>query len=357
MQGRVLEETGIPRKAIMITSSHTHSGPVIRKNLETMYELDDEMWAKITQYTIDLEDKIVGVILEAIEKLEPATLKRGNGHTTFGANRRIYTKDGMSFGVNPIGPVDHDVPFLQINNHEGIQKGLLFGYACHNTTLSGYEYCGDYAGFAQAFLDQAFPDGIHLFFSGCGADINPNPRREVSYAKQHGDELGASVKKSLQDSLVLIEGRIQMEYSELQVPLMQPPNKDQLKQQLDNSNKYVKLLAQSLIKRLENGNDLPNAYPVPIQVWSIGDWKVIALGGEVVVDYALLFKHEYGNDNTWVISYANDVMCYIPSLRVLQEGGYEAVDSMIYYGFHGPWQPQIQDLIVHEVDRLVKLVK
>lgn len=351
---RIHDEIGIPRQAIMITSSHTHSGPVIRKNLETMYELDDEMWAKITQYTKDLEDKVVGIIVDAVNNLEPAQINRGNGHATFGANRRIYTENGMAFGVNPIGPVDHDVPFLQINDSDGKQKGLLFGYACHNTTLSGYDYCGDYAGFAQEYLDQVFPGGVNMFFTGCGADINPHPRREVEYAKKHGDELGGAVQNALHDTLKAVDGTIQLAYSDLMVPLTQAPNQDQLKQQLEHSNKYVKLLAQSLIKKLDEGSNLPESYPVPIQVWSIGDWKVIALGGEVVVDYALLFKHLYGEENTWVISYANDVMCYIPSLRVLQEGGYEADDSMIYYGFHGPWQPKIQNLIVNEVDRLIQ---
>lgn len=351
---RVTEKTGIPRVAIMMTSSHTHSGPVIRKSLETMYELDEGMWKKITDYTQELEDKIVGIILQAVENLEPAELKRGNGHASFGANRRVYAIDGMTFGVNPIGPVDHDVPFLQINDLSGKQKGLLFGYACHNTTLDGYEYNGDYAGFTQAFLDQAFPGGVHLFFIGCGADINPHPRREVALAKQHGEELGTAVQKALHDSMQLVDDTIKLSYSEIDLPLSDPPDRAELQNQLENGTRYIKLRARMLINQLDQTGNLPASYPYPVQVWSIGDWLIIALGGEVVVDYSLLFKHLYGKDNTWAIGYSNDVMSYIPSLRVLKEGGYEAFDSMIYYGFHGPWKPQIQDLIVNEVDRLVK---
>ena len=54
-----------------------------------------------------------------------------------------------------------------------------------------------------------------------------------------------------------------------------------------------------------------------------------------------------------MIAYANDVMAYIPSLRVLREGGYEGNDSMIYYGLHGPWQPTVESLIIEEVHKLV----
>ncbi len=353
---RVQDKTGIPRKAIMLTSSHTHSGPVIRTNLKTMYELEPVMWNKISEYTKNLEDKLVQVILQAVENIQPAELSRGTGRADFAANRRVYTYDGMTFGVNPIGPVDYDVPFLQVKNTQHEQLGLLFGYACHNTTLDGYQYNGDYAGFAQAFLDRVFPGDVHLFFAGCGGDINPNPRREIALAKQHGEELGQAVVAALAHDMQNVDGTIKLAYSELQVPLSTPPDKEQLKQQLEDSNKYVRLLSQSLSKQIEQEGSLPDSYPVPIQVWSINDWLIIALGGEAVVDYALLFKDKYGAENTWVIAYANDVMCYIPSLRVLQEGGYEAETSMIYYGFHGPWQPQIQELIIEEVDRLVNML-
>jgi hypothetical protein len=79
---------------------------------------------------------------------------------------------------------------------------------------------------------------------------------------------------------------------------------------------------------------------------------VTALGGEVTVDYSLLIKYELGCDKQFVIGYANDVCAYIPSLRVLKEGGYEGAESMVYYGFYGPWAPQVQEDIMKTVHEL-----
>jgi len=352
---RVKEKTSLPREAIMLTSSHTHSGPVLRQNLETMYELDQEMWKKITDYTNQLEDKLVNVILAALEDIEPVFLYRGNGTASFGKNRRIYTENGMSFGINPIGPVDHDVPTMRVVTNKGKQKALLFGYACHNTTLDGLQYCGDYAGFTQAYLDQAYPGSVNMFFSGCGGDINPQPRREIALAKQHGKKLSVSVQKVVEGVMIPVDGNIKTAFSILDVPLTKAPTREEVNQRLKHENKYERLLAQDLLERLDNGG-IKESYPYPVQVWKIADLLMISLGGEVVVDYALLMKHLYGRD-TWVIAYSNDVMAYIPSLRVLQEGGYEGGESMKYYGIHGPWKPQIQELIVSEIKKLVNAVQ
>ncbi len=87
------------------------------------------------------------------------------------------------------------------------------------------------------------------------------------------------------------------------------------------------------------------------------DLTLVALGGEVLVDYALRLKRELGADKLWVVAYANDVFAYIASRRVLGEGGYEAETSMIYYGQPGPWAPAVEDTLVTKVHQLVKKVR
>ncbi|MBI1916721.1 MAG: hypothetical protein HYS12_18605 [Planctomycetes bacterium] len=84
-----------------------------------------------------------------------------------------------------------------------------------------------------------------------------------------------------------------------------------------------------------------------MQAWQLGDGPtLLALGGEVVVDYALRLKKELGEDRTWVAGYSNDVMAYIPSLRVLMEGGYEGGGAMVYYGLPTVWSPRVEERIV-----------
>ena len=64
---------------------------------------------------------------------------------------------------------------------------------------------------------------------------------------------------------------------------------------------------------------------------------LVALGGEVVVDYALRLARDYPGERLWAAGYSNDVFGYVPSLRVLEEGGYEGGGAMIYYGRPGPF--------------------
>lgn len=372
---QVREKTGLERSSLLFSASHTHSAPIIRSNLETMYDLSKEQWDRVAQFNRDLEDQLVRIICDAVANLKPANVYRGCGSAEFAANRREYTLTGVTIGVNPIGPVDHDVPVMKVEDETGNLLAIVFGYACHNTTLSGYEINGDYAGFAETNLEEEYPNATALFFNGCGADSNPNPRRSIELCKAHGRELSVAVEKVLTSPMKRVKGDIQASFKTVDLPLTAAPTKEQLETQVkelqeaqdkeqqaaQEKDKVVKghtfyLLqrAKGLLARAEKEGKISDTYPYPVQAWMIGDdFLWLALGGEIVVDYSLLFKHMYGRENTWVTGYANDVFAYIPSLRVLREGGYEADDSMIYYGIHGPWKPEIEKIIVETVKGMV----
>ncbi len=106
-----------------------------------------------------------------------------------------------------------------------------------------------------------------------------------------------------------------------------------------------------MLQKLDSAEGkIPETYPYPVEVWRLGDGPTwIFLGGEVVVDYALRLKRNLGGSRTWVSGYCNDVMAYIPSRRVLEEGGYEGGGAMVYYGQPAPWSEQVEEEIVAAV--------
>jgi neutral ceramidase len=113
--------------------------------------------------------------------------------------------------------------------------------------------------------------------------------------------------------------------------------------------------AKLLLATIDRDGKLPDQYPYPLQVWRFGkDLTLIVMGGEVVVDYALRFKARYGWETTWVAGYSNDVFAYIPSLRILNEGGYEGADAMIPYGQPGPFRPTVEEIVAEKVDDLMR---
>jgi hypothetical protein len=299
---------------------------------------------------------MVDVIVAALKDLQAARLSHGKGTARFAMNRREPTPKGLINGRNPGGPVDHDVPVLKVETPDGKLRAVVFGYACHNTTLSFYNWCGDYAGFAQAYLEEKHPGATALFWIGCGGDANPLPRGTVEHAQKYGRELTEAVEGVLADKNVKpVTGTWAVRYAEIPLPLGELPSKDQLAADLLSKNLALKNRAARLLKSLENGGKLADHYPhYPVQVWRLGDILWIALGGEVVIDYNLRLKKEVGAGTVWIAGYSNDVMAYIPSARVLKEGGYEADSSMIYYGFPTKWAPALEDKIVAKVLELVK---
>ena len=343
---------GIKRDELMLTASHTHCGPVIRDNLADMYPLSAEEADKVAAYTKKLKGDLVEVIGAAVKALEPTNLKFAHGKASFAMNRREPTEKGIINGKHPTGPVDHTVPVLIVEGKDGKVRAVVFGYACHNTTLSFYDWCGDYAGFAQLGIEAAFPGATAMFWTGCGADANPQPRGKLELCEQHGKELADAVIATVKGETKPITGKFTAKYETVALKLDPMLTKAQLTADALSKTYAVQKRAERLLKELDANGKLADTYPhYPVQTWTLGEqihW--VSLGGEVVIDYAVRLKKELPATRTlWVTGYANDVMAYIPSARVLKEGGYEAHSSQIYYGMPGLWSPAIEEVIITKV--------
>lgn len=354
---RIIKAHGLDRSAIAISVSHTHSGPVVGSNLRVMYGLDEKQGRLVDDYSRWLEDRVVAVAAEALTSTKPSTLQWTTGRATFAVNRRANNEGDITRlreGGLLKGPVDHDLPVLAVRPVAGgAPTALVFGYACHATTLSFYQWSGDWPGFAQIELEKMHPGATALFIAGCGADQNPMPRRTVQHAQDHGREAAVEVGAALKGVLRPVEGKLHTAYSEIDLPFAAVPTSEQLKADAESKDRYVARRARHLLERLAREGEIPEKYPYPIQVWRLGDGpRLVLLGGEVVVDYSLRLKRELG-EKTWILGYSNDVMAYIPSERVLAEGGYEGGGAMVYYGLPSPWAPGVEARIVRRIHQLV----
>ena len=353
----VMKETGLKRGQLMLTCSHTHCGPVVKENLIDMYPLNKEQMERVIAYTQKLRLAMVEVMLKAWKERKPATLSHSKGIARFAVNRREVTKNGVINGRNPEGPVDHDVPVLRVADEKGKTIAVVFGYACHNTTMQFYEWCGDYAGFAQIEVEKKHPGALAMFWIGCGADANPLPRSKIELCEKYGKELAAAVNDVLKEEMKPLSAKLTTKYKEIKIDFDAIPAKDKWDLDAGSKNIAVANRAKRMLKHLENGGKIPDHYPhYPVQVWRFGDeltW--VSLGGEVVIDYNTRLKKELGKGRPlWITGYANDVVAYIPSERVLTEGGYEADSSQVYYGHPTKWAPSIEERIMKTVLELAK---
>jgi hypothetical protein len=357
----VEKRTKLPPARLRITASHTHCGPVLSDNLTDMYDLPPDMPAKIKAYTETLTKQMIEVVVRAIDDLKPARLTAGQGTARFAMNRCKPTDKGFINDANPDGPVDHDVPVLRIEGPDGRLRAAVMGYACHNTTMQFFQWCGDYAGFAQLELEKKHPGAIALFWAGCGGDQNPLPRSKIELCEKYGKQLAEAVNDVLKEKMTPITGTLDACYDEITLNLDTIPDKERFTADLLSKTFAVRKRAERMLKTLADSKKIDDSYShYPVQTWRLGEQVLwTALGGEVVVDYSLRLKKELRDlPALWVTAYANDVMAYIPSERVLKEGGYEGDSSMIYYGFPTKWAPGLEDRIVGKVrDQVRSLLK
>jgi len=324
---RAEKEFNLPQANLVMNASHTHSGPSLRTTPLTEKDKDNPKAKDSWEYTQKLQDDIVRTIGKALAEVQPARLTWNKARCGFAMNRRRdYTlppdHPNANKAPNPNGPVDHEVPALRVEASDGILRATLFGYACHNTSLGFYNYCGDYAGFAQEYLQEHRSNFTALFLMGCGGDQNPYPRRsdvvpgvtDLELSMQHGRSLANAVEMALTVNPRPVSGPIRAAYEEIKLSYAKPGRED---------------------------------HDYPVQVIKLGnDLTFITLGSEVVVDYSLRFKREFAGDaGVWVAGYSNDYTGYMPSLRVLKEGGYEAAAG---------WAEDVEDRIANKVHELHK---
>jgi hypothetical protein len=353
---RIAEKTGIPATSIILNSSHTHTGPTVTLDpapAENRSASDSE---RTVAYTKQLQDWVVQAVVEAAGKMQPAKLSWGMGVVHFVMNRREFTVErGVILGVNPRGLADRSVPVLRIDDGAGKLRAVVYGAACHNTTLGGdiYEISGDYAGLSQRLIEEQHPGAEALFVLGCAGDANPYPRSKFEFVQQHGEELAKEVKRVLTVRLTPVRGPLKTAFGEVALPLAPPPSREELEKRATTKSGALTWVAQQMLDRMKRGEKLPAEYSAQQAVWQFGgDLTLVALSGEVVVDYVKALEDALGPNRLWVAAYSHDVYGYLPSPRTLREGGYET--RGLYHGGIGLFAPEAQEVLVAKIKELAE---
>ena len=350
----ISKKTALKREQILLNSAHTHTGPMLSLKPGPRGAMTAADADRTVEYTRDLQAKVVQVVVQALSRMEPARLSSGSGVVHFVMNRRQFIPGEVILGANPRGLADRTVPVLRIDSPQGKLRGVLFGAAVHNTTLipSNYELCGDYAGFAQEYIRQQNPDAQAMFILGCAGDADPYPRGSMKLAREHGLTLGKEVCRVLATKLRPVRGPLTVALEKTDLPL-QKLSAAELKEMAGRKRGIQPGIARQMLAMLERGEKLPESYRCPFAVWQFGkDLTLVGLSGEVVVDYVPLLEKALGPTNLWLAAYCNDVYGYLPSARVIAEGGYET--RGVYAGGVGFFDSSAQDVVVRTIQAMAK---
>ncbi len=343
---RRLKDTHLSHDRLAICSSHTHSAPMISGVAPNIFmaDLPPDQQARVERYTRELTLKLEQVIRAALADRRPSRLEWTQGKTGFAMNRRN----------KPVAPVDHDLPVLRIVSPQGFVRAVFVSYACHCVTLGLNTVHGDWAGSAQLAIEADHPGAIGMVAIGCGADQNPNKRGTPDLADAHGRQIADEVKRlfagpwrELSTPMIARTKRIELDYDKL-------PTHAEWTALTTNKAQQISYHAKKNLARLDRGEALPTKLPYLIQTWHFGtNLALVFLPGEVVVDYGLRLKREFDGTRLWVHGYANDDPCYIPSERILQEGGYEGGGAMVYYDRPTKFAPGLEHKIISTVHELL----
>ena len=319
------QQLGVARERINITSTHTHNGPCIDGYIENLFgaPLPANQLQRVVEYTELVTERLEAVALDAISNSSPGhTITWGLGSVGFGANRR------------GAGIVDHDLPVLRVADSLGNTRAIITSYAAHAVTLNNNSVSGDWPGYAREAIEALYPGATALVMIGAAADINPSPLGSTTAAQNHGQSVADEVARLVSNNLLTPVGEIiGATHREIAIP-------------------YASALepGDPGSARLAPAGTPDHQYG--ISTWTFGDEiAMVFLEGEVVVDYSLRLKSEQDDGRMWVNAYSNDVQGYIPSERILYEGGYEADSSGFYYALPGRFAHGLEDQIIDEVMR------
>ncbi len=361
--GRIAERTGLPRERLIFNASHTHTGPVVSLNPNRTLNvahpsMTPEQAEATVAYTRRLQDDLVDLVERALADLRPARLSWGTGRTDVPTSRRLPKPEGVVMAPNPAALVDDVVPVLRVDSPDGSPRVVVFGGSCH-AVAAGLQNAvsADYPGYARALIESRHPGATALFLAGCGGDANPAPRGTIEQARTHGESLGREVCRILDGPLTAVDGPLGVAYARVDLPLKEL-TRDQIEAYKSRPS-FEAWQARHMLEVLDAGGRLPSRYTVPVSVWRLGaGLPLAALPGEPVAEYAKLVREALGPDGLWIAGYNNDCFGYLPTAKVVEEGGHEAIGVTLWAWSRdlapmvGFFAPRVQDVVIDAVRRL-----
>ncbi len=360
---RIAERTGLGRERLIFNASHTHTGPVVSldPNLKLNVahpDMTPEQAEATIAYTRRLQDQLVDLVERALASLRPAKLSWAAGRTKVPTSRRLPKSGGVVMVPNPAASVDDAVPVLRVDSPEGKPLAVAFGCSCHAVAAGTRNVISaDYPGYARRVVEERHPGATALFLAGCGGDANPEPRGTIEAARSHGEALGGEVCRVLDGPLAPVVGPLQVAYAQIDLPL-QHLSREQIEGYRDRPN-FQAWQARHMLAVLDAGERLPTRYTAPVAVWRLGESLTLAaLPGEPVAEYATLLRQALGPDGLWISGYNNDCFGYLPTAKVVAEGGHEAIGVTLWAwsrnlgAMVGFFEPRVQDVVVEAVRRL-----
>jgi len=372
---------GLKPEQILINCSHTHAGPVTDVSEFDMSMNDRCPYQGDPQYLRELRDGVFQAVDGALENMERAEAYFGLGETHIGISRRAPNKAlyrgaaSGDFGIyanypNPGMEIDRTCPVLLLNNEKGTPLALLFGAPCHPTTMTydNYWVSAEYPGKARRELENRIGGAPALFLQGIGGDVKP--RRIALETKFRsgtfedvaavGNELAEDVQRIIDKGLEPLEVTLRHSLGVFPAPLETGWDEQRYNSLTEAGEpEYRRNWARWWLGKIGRGERIPTAVDLTLALMELSPgFRLAGVSGELLTEMGLKIKRHFTKGVTLPLGYTNGVVAYIPDSGVLEEGGYEAVESIFFdEAMPAPWRKDIDRTILGAFDTLENELK
>lgn len=370
------ERFGFAHEDVLLNFSHTHhsiflTGPdeAWRRGGYSMAQdrwTDDDSELDFTEderYSRFVRDTIVEMAEECQNRLEEGELRLAKDSSSFAVSRRRPEGTGVVWRPYYEGEIDKELMVLTIVDCSGKLRAVLYNYGCHTTAMGpdNMLLSNDFAGETSRLLEARYPGAVALFLQGCGGELKPRRgavgdkfiSMSIAEMEQAGAELAEEVSAIIEKrpfSTIACEFQTRMADPLLRTELTDAAVYEKMAND-PAYNAFYRSAAARTLRGIQDGT-VKTAIPHYIVVWQLDkQTHLVAMEGEVSTEYALKIKERFGTGRTLALGYTNGVFCYIPTRKMIAEGGYEA-SCNFFFKMRGPFLPEIEDVIMEEVESL-----
>jgi len=331
-------QTGLTPAQIFLNTSHTHAGPHLTNwHYGGAPDLD---------YLNAIEQAMVSATVAAIERREPVTLEAGMAHTDLPVSRRKPDANGRAqWAPYRAAEVCHALPFCLFKTEAGQVLSLLFSVSCHPSMIYSLDISADYPGAAMRQLNSYFQTEGALFLQGAGGDTKPRQiAEEEAYwrpatweeVEAAGAEVANAVIACSTAALSPVTPKLSICKTTMSWPFEATPTREELAALIADCQapRDRRQWAEEMLYRLDANGSLPTAVDVGLHLLQLGpELRLVGIEGELVGEFGNRILHTFASGVTFPLGYTDGAQIYLPTSRMLPEGGYE-VDS--YWEYHHP---------------------
>ena len=356
LRGAIGRRFGLAPKQVLLNTSHTHDGPATGAWAFALFNGLDCL------YIDSVEQAIFNACSEAKESTRPVTVAAGETSCDMLVSRRTLDENGNTLWIpNYDAPVYNNIPICLLKDANDSPVCLLFSVSCHPATIYSYLISADYPGTAMSIIDSDMGVECSLFLQGVGGDAmvksisNKNIfGKKWEDAYEAGKQVAEAIMETVHSGLSPIEPDLCANELEIFLPITPIPDRNWFETLVKSSDsgELLRLWAQRQLELLDRGMALSTSLPVTLHGIRFGKGlRIAGLEGEVVAEHGTLIRDFYGSGVTFPMGYTDGCQVYIPTSKMLDEGGYE-VDSYYEYGCPAPLSSGIEDKIIEGLKHL-----